>query len=498
MKTYDTEALKLIESILEEQVKTLSEEDLDLLLKHKEICLKKILPILALEVTLIQNEEAWNPAKLHWSLKLVSFFKEPKAFPWICKLHTHAEAIHQGLGPVFINLYWASILALTADSEWEKLKEEIENPTTDEEMRKACLEAFPLLIAHGLLDRSIAVEYFQSLYKKIFTGEIEDSLFVIDLIDASISLWPQEFLEDIRELFGLDYINDSQIELSCIVETCNDGLEETLEYLKEWMDSCHPLEPLVPNRMFAEEEIDDLTQEFLDSQENVNYLWEPYSLESSQEVAEMGGLVRFSLSSTSEGDAVEIGNISAGYIPNPLIESMNNKDKKLYFSLCPLSQHRPEKAVEVALELLEKYPNIPSLYTYLSSCYRILDMRQESMEVLRDLIKKFPDYLFGQIAYANYLLRKGEPEKMAFFLSHAFTLSALHPNRDVFYVAEWVKFVYVIGWYFLQIGIVDQAESHLDTLRQIAPTSEEFYDLESRIQNSLFQSSLDDDLLNFE
>lgn len=498
MKTYDTEALKLVENILEEQITALSEEDLTLLSEHKEICLKKILPILALEVTQIQNDEEWNPSKLHWSLKLASFFKEPKAFPWICQLHRHADAIHQQLGSVFINLYWPSILALTADSEWEKLKDEIEDPSIDEEMRKSCLEALPLLVANNLLDRSFVVDYFQSLYKKILSGEIEDSIFIVDLVDASIALWPGEFLEDIRELYGLDFINDNQIELSCILETYNDGLQETQKELKEWISSCHPLEPLIPNRIFEEKAFEDLSQELSEAEEHFNYVWEPYSLANSQEVAELGGLVRFSLSKTSEGDPVEIGNITEGYIPEPLIDSMPNKDKKKYFSLCPLSQHRPEKAAEIAIDLLERHSEIPSLYYYLYISYKMLDMRQQAMDVLKQLVKKFPNYLFGQIAYANYLLKKAEPEKMASFFSHAFTLSGLHPKREAFYVAEWVKFVHVVGWYFLQIGIIEQAEAHLDTLKQIAPTSEEFCDLEARIQNSLFQSSLDDDLLNFD
>lgn len=501
MKTCAADALKLVEEIIAEEIESLEEKDLTLLMEYREICVKKILPMLALEVSQIQQGEEWSSNKLEWSLKLAAFFEEPKAFSWVCELQRHSDTVFGELGFAFVTLYWPFFLALTCDTEWEKIKDEIEDPEIDEVIRRSCFEALTILVIKGKIDRSVIVEYFQSLYSRILDGELNDSVLVADLIEVSLDIWPGEFMEEIREIFGLNLIEDDYLELATVLRIFEEGKEEALEAFKDWIDSCHPLEPLVPNTFFEEEAMEELSEELIremaDSEE-LEEVWNIDDFAHSQEIRDLGGVVEFSMSATSEGEPMEIGNITRGAIPTPAIDELSIKDKRRYFDLYEFCTAKPEKAVDIAAELLKKHPEIPSLYFYLFTAYNRLDLKQQAMEVLRLLVDKFPEYILGRIEYANYLLRRGEPDKVAVFFNHAFTLSRLYPEKKAFYVLEWIRFTHVIGWYFLQMGMVEQAKRNLEILNQIAPESIECLDLKHKIQNDLLIHSFDDDLLNFD
>ena len=73
-----TNALQLLDKILTNEVEALSKEEADFLIEHKEVCARKLLPILALEIALIKEGETWDPFKLHGSLKLLAALKKKK------------------------------------------------------------------------------------------------------------------------------------------------------------------------------------------------------------------------------------------------------------------------------------------------------------------------------------------------------------------------------------------------------------------------------------
>ena len=91
MKTDPIHALRLLDKILANNIEVLTQEEANFLLEHKEICSRKLLPILALEITQIKEKELWSPSKLYGSLKLLAAFKEKKAFDWVIQLHEFPE-----------------------------------------------------------------------------------------------------------------------------------------------------------------------------------------------------------------------------------------------------------------------------------------------------------------------------------------------------------------------------------------------------------------------
>jgi tetratricopeptide (TPR) repeat protein len=133
------------------------------------------------------------------------------------------------------------------------------------------------------------------------------------------------------------------------------------------------------------------------------------------------------------------------------------------------AEKRPHKAIPELLELIEKYPNIPMLYNYLSIAYSWAGQRQKSEEMIQENYRRNPDYLFARLNYAELYRARGEYDKIAEIFEHKFDLKLLYPKRKQFHISEVANFMGLIGLYFFETGERDAAEKYYDILNQIAP-----------------------------
>jgi len=133
------------------------------------------------------------------------------------------------------------------------------------------------------------------------------------------------------------------------------------------------------------------------------------------------------------------------------------------------AQKRPHKAIPELLELIEKYPNMPILYNFLSIAYSRAGQREQSEEIIRENYRRNPDYLFARINYAELCRARDEYDKIAEIFDHKFDLKLLYPKRKRFHISEVANFMGLIGIYFFETGERDAAETHYDILNQIAP-----------------------------
>jgi hypothetical protein len=70
---------------------------------------------------------------------------------------------------------------------------------------------------------------------------------------------------------------------------------------------------------------------------------------------------------------------------------------------------RPRQALAEVRALIAQYPEIPQLHNYLyAACYN-LGEHAEAARVPQETVRRFPDYLFGRIAWAEEYLRRREP-----------------------------------------------------------------------------------------
>ena len=150
------------------------------------------------------------------------------------------------------------------------------------------------------------------------------------------------------------------------------------------------------------------------------------------------------------------------------------------------SQVQPRKAIPELLEWIEKYPQIPLLYNYLSVAYSAAGQREKAEAVILENYRRNPDYLFARLNYAELCLDKGDYERVAEILEHKFDLKLLYPQRRRFHISEAVNFMGLVGVYLVAIGEGEAAKKYYDMLMQIAPD----HPMTKRLRRKLFPGLL--------
>jgi tetratricopeptide (TPR) repeat protein len=114
------------------------------------------------------------------------------------------------------------------------------------------------------------------------------------------------------------------------------------------------------------------------------------------------------------------------------------------------------KGSQSAMERLEvlarEYPHIPSLSNNLAAAYQTAGLLSKSIELRKEILERFPDYLFARMARANLCFLQGEADKVLDCFDGCTTLPELYPERDVFHVSEVITFSATIGRYYCAIG----------------------------------------------
>jgi len=95
--------------------------------------------------------------------------------------------------------------------------------------------------------------------------------------------------------------------------------------------------------------------------------------------------------------------------------------------------------------------------------------RANAERLLAETLERFPDYLFGQIAYANEYLDRGEVGRVSEMLDGRFELKLLYPDRDRFHVSEVIGFSTLMARYFFALGDRDRAEMYYQVLCRLDP-----------------------------
>jgi tetratricopeptide (TPR) repeat protein len=149
-------------------------------------------------------------------------------------------------------------------------------------------------------------------------------------------------------------------------------------------------------------------------------------------------------------------------LPEPIQEQL---DTLYHEVLLP----KPTAAVAFLKPLIEQYPDVPQLYNYLHIAYQKLGDRRHAQQILRETLERFPDYLFGRIAYATDCLQRGETEKVPAIFDGQYELKLLYPERKRFHLAEVLGFCSVMAWYFHTQGEPSRAAMYYELRRQLDP-----------------------------
>jgi tetratricopeptide (TPR) repeat protein len=134
--------------------------------------------------------------------------------------------------------------------------------------------------------------------------------------------------------------------------------------------------------------------------------------------------------------------------PSQISSTLNRQDQNTYFSLFESNQTSAKLCLEKAEALKKKYPNIPeidNLLTYLLTQNKRID---EAEKLIEEGYKKYPEYFFAKINYADQLLRKKKHHKIQDVFP-SFNLQDLYPTKNKMHYSEYRSFNVLLSHYFL-------------------------------------------------
>ncbi len=134
-----------------------------------------------------------------------------------------------------------------------------------------------------------------------------------------------------------------------------------------------------------------------------------------------------------------------------------------------LSQKRPSKAIPELLDWIDRHPNVPTFYNYLSVAYTLSGHRDKAEAAIEDNFRRNPDYLFARVHYGELCLTRRDYDRIPEIFDRKFDLKLLYPKRNKFHVSEVVGFMGLLGVYFFETGQRETAEKYYDMLNQIDP-----------------------------
>jgi hypothetical protein len=145
------------------------------------------------------------------------------------------------------------------------------------------------------------------------------------------------------------------------------------------------------------------------------------------------------------------------------------RDKEHLWNLYARVREVPEEVLPKLLTLQRQYPDVPAIYNYIGLAYFYSHQEREYFEVLLETTARFPEYLFGKTALAEYYLDHNESHKIPKILDGKFELCLHYPTVNLFHVSQVRSFFSVAGVYFARVNNLARALYHYGILTGIDP-----------------------------
>ncbi len=165
-----------------------------------------------------------------YAMFLLAQFRERRAYPLIVKFFSIPGEITLDLTGDVVTEDLARILASVSDGDISLMTSLVENEQANEYVRDAALEGLVTLVARGVRSRDEIMAYFQSLFREKLTREY--SHIWNGLVSSCTHLYPEEVLEDIKQAFEDDLVDEWYIDLEFVEEVLARGKDKVLEELR--------------------------------------------------------------------------------------------------------------------------------------------------------------------------------------------------------------------------------------------------------------------------
>ncbi len=121
---------------------------------------------------------------------------------------------------------------------------------------------------------------------------------------------------------------------------------------------------------------------------------------------------------------------------HPALAKMRPGDKERLWEIYERVRAFPNEELPKLLELQQQYPHVPPIYNYIGIAYACSSQEDKYFEILLETNRRFPEYLFGKTALADYYLTHHEHKKVPKILDKKFELWQHYPTIELFHVSE--------------------------------------------------------------
>jgi len=123
-----------------------------------------------------------------------------------------------------------------------------------------------------------------------------------------------------------------------------------------------------------------------------------------------------------------------------------------------------EETIAELQKAITTYPESARFYNLLQACYLFDGQREKSNELTLEMIKKFPDYLFALVPYANLLVDEDKPEEALASFKGNTDLDQLYPGRKQFNRHEAAIYFATMCRCHVALGDIDKADLYMNAI----------------------------------
>jgi len=168
------------------------------------------------------------------------------------------------------------------------------------------------------------------------------------------------------------------------------------------------------------------------------------------------------------------------YAKRKLSDSQKEEIVEIYYEL----QKKPSSLIEKLKQLVEEFPDVPIYQDYLLQAYLLEDKDQEALELAERIGKKYPDSVFGKIAFVELALLRKDLDNLANLFPNGFHYKEVFPEKGVFHIVEILHYCFAIGKFMARTGEITEANQYMDEIKSIDPDSILIKKLQAEIDKS--------------
>lgn len=111
-----------------------------------------------------------------------------------------------------------------------------------------------------------------------------------------------------------------------------------------------------------------------------------------------------------------------------------------------------------------KYPDTPLFYDLLYTVYGFDEQFDKVEEIILEMYKRFPDYLYAMVVYANLLIDTDKLDEVLTVFKGKLDLNELYPDRKKFYNVEASTYYACMCRYFIRMNDIDSADLYMNAI----------------------------------